>query len=473
MLKNKLFLIAFFGTILAVFWQELNLFFLHGNFPYSHGLITCADEVSYLKPARNFFETGIWSTKSKGIIGYFMRPPGFGLYYLTLLSVFGKNVWFAMKIAQVLFSFFSVILFYKSLKLLKVNNKAIYILSIVFAFLPCYSGFMYFTITESISPFFMLLTTYFWIKSYQKKDQSLYGFILSGSFLILIRPQLIVFIILFSIFLLLKLKWKNGLLLPLVFLPFLLWNIRTFTIAKKWMAIHPIYHETNNSLYRPNHEKMTNLFRIWDYRGDVFHTTMANLSADTNEVNLKKALNNVPLKYQSKVKGIFKEYQQLEFYRQSQFKDKAIKTYFKGEIAFGKRLDETVKRLKKENKLDFYLKTPFQSLKKLIVSSQMNLKIFQEDFRGYFWCEILRWICLLVLISSYFFSFIYFLKFKWNAFTMLSIGISASFFYLAYVQRMNEERYLTPILPLALLMVGAYFINTKSDDKDSESEKSL
>ena len=47
---------------------------------------------------------------------------------------------------------------------------------------------------------------------------------------------------------------------------------------------------------------------------------------------------------------------------------------------------------------------------------------------------------------------------------IISFGIIISLFYLAFVQRLNEERYLTPIIPLAFIITANY-IKIKSDDK--------
>lgn len=463
MLKFKVFLIAFTATLFAVFWQELNLKQLHNKYPYSNGLITSADEASYLRPPQNLLEKGKWEGSTSGVVSKIMRPPGFGIYFIILKFIFGSKVWLAMKIVQITFSFISILLFYEILKLLNVKTKIITILTIIFAFLPCYTGFMYFTITESISPFFMLLSCYFWIKLSNNKKNSLIYFILSSSFLILIRPQLLVFVLLFYLYLFFKLKWNIRIVLISIFIPFFLWNLRTYFIVGKWMGFHPIYHQTNNSLYRPNHEKMTNLFRIWEHRGDVFHSTISILSQDTSKLNLRLALKNVPSKYHLEVKPIFIEYQKLEHYRKNHFKDKPIFNYFKGEIEFGNALNQKISKLIAANKFEYYLKTPFQSLKKLILSSQLNLKIFQFDYRGKLWCEFLRWICLLTLVTSYVVCFIVIFKMKKNEFLILSIGIILSFFYLSFFQRMNEERYLTPILPLALLTLGSFFTEVKSE----------
>ncbi len=463
MLKRRKYLfIAIAGTLLAVFWQELNLVYLNGDYPESHGLINSADEASYLAPPEYLLEIGEWKDSSTGIASHFMRPPGMGLYYLFVKLLFWDYVWLGMKIFQVAFFFFGILLFAKILDLLEVDERRNVIFTSIYAFLPCYSGFTYFTITESISPFFMLLTTFYWLKNFRQEKHFPLGFVLSGGFLILIRPQLLVFVLLFIAFYAFKKRRKLALFGLLAFLPFLLWNLRAIGIAGKWMGVHPIYSETNNSLYRPQHEEMTNLFRIWEHQGDRFHIAVGMLATDSSTRQLEEVLHSIPGKYRESVKPLFKRYQQLEFYRRSHYtEDAKIRSWLPGEKTFLKDIRALRNQLVSENKADYYLLTPFHSLQKLIVSSHLNLRIHQGDFRGLWWNEALRWGCFLLLFLTYLASFFYplrlFKKREINEVLILSIGIIVSFFYLAYVQRMNEERYITPILPLCLVVMGRFF----------------
>jgi hypothetical protein len=452
--NRKVVLIAIFGTLLAVFWQELNLYFLNNQFPYHHGLITCADEASYLRPPQNLLDIGIWKDSSNGITSYFLRPPGFGLYYLFLKLIFGTNVWIGMKIAQILCYFFSIIIISKTLTLFYFKEKINFIVTSFFAFTPCFSGFMYFTITESISPFFMLLSTYLWLRLVKHENENPILFALCSAFLILIRPQLLVFTLLYILFLAFKRRKKQFLLSLIAFLPLIIWNIRTVSISKEWMGIHPIYSNTNNSLYRPSHKKMTNLFRIWEHDGEKFHTTVGILAFETSANYLKKALQNVPIKYHNKVTPIFKEFHELKKYQHTKLSQtKILKGEFKGEQEFYSKIDKSILELKSENKLDYYILTPFKSLKKLLISSHLNLNIFQAQFRGNVFMELLRYFCVFLIVSIFSTCCISIFLRKIDTVKIISFGVFISLFYLSFVQRLNEERYLTPIIPLAFLVL--------------------
>ncbi len=458
MLKKKVFFIALLGTFLAVFWQELNQYVLHYPNSKHANLISSADEASYIRPAENLLLKSSWKDSSTGITSYFLRPPGFGLYYLTLKLIFGTKVWLAMKVCQILFFFFSIILISRCAFLLKINDKQNLYFTFIYALLPCFSGFMYFTITESITPFFTLLSFYFFLKLLNNPEESAIKFSLSASFLILIRPQLLLFVLLFIIFIILKRRKKQAVFMLLAFLPFILWNIRTYAIAGEWMGIHPIYSNTNNSLYRPSHEKMTNLFRIWEHDGAKFHSTIFVLAYDTTTNYLDKALINVPEKFHRKVKPIFIKFHELKQYQKLNLsKYKRLKGDFKGEKEFHMQVDNTIKSIKDENKFDYYFLTPFKSLKKLMLSSHLNLFIFQISFRGNIFMEIGRYMSVLLLCTLYLSSLLSLFTKKIKPQQVLALGIILSLFYLSFVQRLNEERYLTPIIPLAFLVFISFY----------------
>ena len=86
----------------------------------------------------------------------------------------------------------------------------------------------------------------------------------------LARPQLIVFVIVFMVYLLLKRRFKLAALSLLIFVTFTVWQVRVMSISGS-MGMHPIYSYTNHSFYRPPHEALGNLFKVWEYKSDRFH----------------------------------------------------------------------------------------------------------------------------------------------------------------------------------------------------------
>lgn len=460
--QRKLLIVALIGTIIAVFLQEQNLQFLGNRYPARNGLLTSADEASYFAPAVNFLNHGTWKDNSIGQSAYFQRTPGYGLVYLICLIIAGKKAFWMLKILQILAFYVSIVLFGKILKKLITNSKSALFGTATYALIPAFSGFMYFTLTESFTPFLVLWSVFAGISLQQKKTSFSWNFLFANSIMLLFRPQLIVFPMVFWAFYFFQNQRKKAMFMLLSILPLLIWNTRTVAISGTWLGIHPIYSTTNNTLFRPSHEAMTNLFRIWEADGAKFHETIHALT-DSTDIDLISK--KIPAKYRKKVAPILEKYRELYQYQLTYFdQSKPISSRFQGEDKFMFDISALTKKLKSENKLDYYILTPIKSLKKLMISSHLNLGIYQFKYRGTWWMETIRWGCLAILISSFMATLMALFKKNRDLIFYLSLAIIINLFYLIFIQRMNEERYLTPFLPIALiiLLVGIYNFGRKA-----------
>jgi hypothetical protein len=464
-------LIACFCVLLAVFYQESNRCFLNGKLPAYKGMLTSADEASYFAPPRNFMDIGVWKDNFQGIIAYFHRPPGYGLIYLSC-HLFGEtSSYFVLKLVQIGMFFGSILLFGKILLLYHLNEKAILLCTLLYGIIPFASGFMYFTLTEAVSPFFLLWSVYEWRKlSLSSKDMT-WEFILSNAFVLLLRPQLILFPIINVLSLLYYKKLKAFFWGTLVFLPFVIWQIRSITIAQSWPGLHPIYSESNTGLFRPSHEKMTDLFRVWEHDGQRFHTVIRALQDDSTAQGIVMALEHIPAKYRVQVAPVLRDYQQLIHTPLNGIATSGTTNFqVLGEKRFYTFSDSVRASLISQYPEDFYLRTPLKSLKKMVISSHLNLAIFQQKFRGLGWMEGLRWICVLLIIGFMLSCCSLFLLRKVHpSFNLVLLAIFGTLFYLVFVQRLNEERYITPLLPL--LFIGFILFSTTLFQKKTTSEE--
>lgn len=460
--QRKLLIVALIGTIIAVFLQEQNLQFLGNRYPASNGLLTSADEASYFAPAVNFLNHGTWKDNSIGQSAYFQRTPGYGLVYLSCLIIAGKKAFWMLKILQILAFSGSIILFGKILDKLIANSKFALFGTVIYAFVPAFSGFMYFTLTESFTPFLLLWSVFAGISLQQKESSFSWNFLFANSIMLLFRPQLIVFLLAFWAFYFFQRQIKKAMFTLVAILPLLIWNIRTVTISGTWLGIHPIYSTTNNTLFRPSHEAMTNLFRIWEADGAKFHETIHALTVSTDIHLISR---QIPAKYRKKVTPILEKYRALHEYQLTHFdQKKPISETFQGEDKFLFEITALTKKLKSENKIHYYLLTPIKSLQKLMLSSHLNLGIYQFKYRGSWWMETIRWSCLAIVIFSFIAALMALFKKNRDLIFYLSLAIVVNIFYLIFIQRMNEERYLTPFLPIALiiLLVGIYNLRKKA-----------
>lgn len=457
-LKYRVIFVAFLGTILAILWQELNLSYLEKSHPYKteHGIIRTADDASYVQPPMNLKNRGVWKDNSIGNSSFYQRPPGYGAIYLVSSYIYPSNPYVVVKIIQIVGFFLSIVLVFSLLTQFGLNQKWVFAATAVYALLPNFSGFIYHSITEGITPTLLLWSVYEWTKLLQGNQgnpQTLsFRCFLSNVFLLLVRPQLIVFVIVFMSYLLLKRNIKLAALSLLIFVPFTLWQLRVMSISGS-MGMHPIYSYTNHSFYRPPHEALGGLFKVWEYKSDRFHETAGLLHVDTSETARERALLNIPEKYRRELEPILQEYQEVSLLELSGILCQNLNEELDEERAFVKHVDILTTKLAKGNLLDAFLKTPISSAKELFMNSHLHLTIFQVKFRGAIWMEVLRWSCLLVVLFGILALFILFV-FKRNVPVLLWLICLSSvitILYLVFVQRLNEERYLTPLLPLAFI----------------------
>jgi heme/copper-type cytochrome/quinol oxidase subunit 4 len=448
--QHKLLILAFVGTLLAIFWQEINSSALNISGPPRYGFVPTADDASYLSPPKNYLESGVWADNSQGVSRYFQRPPGYGAIFGIFHFVLGKYALIGLKIFQICIYFFTIYLLGKTLLILSKSEKWSLIGATIVAVLPIYSGFMYYTLTESLSPFLLLWTIYTFLSS-----KSLLVLTLPSALLLLVRPQLMIFPLALILFSILKKEKQKILAFSLSFLPLALWMLRSALISGEFQGLHPIYSDTNISLYRPSHAAMTDLFRIWESDGESFHQTIACISSAHDLEELKPCIDAIPEAFRRKTSPIIVEYFQLlhrsDYGNSEEFKKK--------EIAFIQGVKQTRKELIAASPWTHYLITPVKSAIYLLRKSQLNLNIFQDKFRGNVLMEFVRWISILLINLGMMSALIQLFKKKLNLITVLSAAIIAYFFYLIYFQRMNEERYLTPLLPILLIL----FILTLKD----------
>jgi 4-amino-4-deoxy-L-arabinose transferase-like glycosyltransferase len=448
--RTKLGILVLFALALTIALNEFNLTFLSPNYPYKQGLITTADEYSYFSPAEQFLKTGEWNVNSTGEKAY-IRTPGYGLLYFIALALGGSHAFLVLKCMQLLLFAGSIVLFYKVLRLFT-EEKLSLIATYIYALLPCFSGFVYYTLSESVLPFFVLGWVYALLIRTDRNQWLMLLF--STAALVMIRPQLIVFPLVFLGYWAIK-REKAAFALLLGLLPFTAWQMRTMTIIGEWPGMHPIYSTSNNSLYRPPHQEMTDLFRIWEYRGDVFHGNMGLLSGDTTRLAREKVLQTVPKGYQKDLKPVLREFQQFRW-RQQSYAGKTLHGYLPSEKQLIQNIRQVRDKLSAAHKVDHLILTPLKSFKQLIGTSMMNLYVYQAPYRQT-WAVIALKVMGLGLILLGLLSGIWVLiRSKDARLKLLALAVFASLFYLSFFQRMNEERYLYPYLPVLLLFVVVY-----------------
>jgi hypothetical protein len=127
------------------------------------------------------------------------------------------------------------------------------------------------------------------------------------------------------------------------------------------------------------------------------------------------------------------------------------------ERRFRKQLDALAENLRDDNLLQYHVITPARSAFEQLKKSQLNLEIFQSVWRGNAVVEGVRIFCILLLGLLFLGSFAAIFsrrpELRW-----LSAGILLYCFYLFYIQRMNEDRYIVPMLPVIFVCGSVWWV---------------
>lgn len=424
------------------------------------GLHSTADDPSYYQPAFNFLAGNQWKDNSIGESSFVARPPIMGFIYLIGKILAKKYVFTFIYILALLLHGCGIYLFHKRIAF--VLSPFYQKLTIgFFITLPCFWGFLSYGITEAFSSSFVIITCAIIISGSEKKR--LFYLIGICSFFILFRPVLILLFLPSLLYSLYKLSTHSAekisvnlkvISLLMVFLA-TAWQIRVYKHINTF-SLHPIYHESNVSEFRKPHQAIGELFKIWEYRPEYVHFWVGkcrtNLEITLLEVNQYCKESKAPIdpeKLHKLLQKLQVSYQKLEL--TCKFHQKIKETNFEKELVQLINLER--EKLSKNNFIQNHFQTPLLSAKYLLTKSQLNLGIFQDKWRGMFWVEALRYLCVLILISSVI-AVVFGLFNSNRSFRLIALGIVLFYIYLFYFQRMNEDRYLVPIQGVSLLFLS-------------------
>ncbi len=481
-IKSKsIWIICILSFLTAFSYNQTNLKHIPKEQVREHQTVITNDDISYLRPAKNYIENGNWKANSPGIQSYFIRTPGYGIFYMMCLKLSNaSSALIFLKIIQHLLFAISVYWFYSTTHSL-INNKTIaFISASIYGLTPIAIGFLSYTLTEGVTPALLLLYVFLLFKGYKKgsnhqKNTHYFLAALAFSSLLIIRPQLGFIGILLPIFLfksfykegILKLVMKLVLFGSIAFSFMLIWQYRNYNITNKFVGLHSIYYADNNSIYRPTFKELWNLTGGWAQEGHVTHSYMvpmwsAAIKGDTAEHYVQAAINTFPKEVvdhfgEARLSTVFKGYQKATFHQ---------KYYYDQELPMPNEIPkveleviEDFKQLTKEYKSNFWFQyhilSPLKVFKVMAFHSNLSLYMFQHTYRGNWSMELLRFLSFGLHSISFIALLIGLLLFKSNNWRMNTLWITTFIyvFYLCYFQRGIEERYTLPVLPILIIGV--------------------
>lgn len=483
-MKKTAIILGVISILAAFFWNELNVssFGKHSQkLSHGHTVIT-ADDASYLAPAENWIKHGNFRNNLIGNYAYYMRPPGYSLVYCIFRSVLKtKHALYSLKFFQVLLFGFSISALFLLLMETGTNKRLSIFLSSFYGIGGIGIGFLYYTLTEAITPSLIILSLYSLFKAKNAVDQNrkaiFYSlcFILFG-FIFITRPVLGVFALPIVVFIL----WDNLTtinrrvlyvfsLLFVGFGPMLIWQVRGYNISGEVIGLHPIYSlENKETPYRPVHQAFWEFAKSWGETGEKFHSytdefweTNYWTPSDTNTIN--SILSKIPKSVvneigEEKLRDAFQNYRLAIIEQKKHFIEylEMPKNNFKSENLAIASFNDFTKRYRENHFVFYHFIAPISVGSKMIFHSNLSLQIFQKTWRGNPIMEMWRLVNFL-FHSLVFIAFFLVLFLKKSSKEIVLIAITSLLYllYLAYFQRGIEERYTLPILPLAILSFGS------------------
>jgi hypothetical protein len=488
--------IAILSFFAALFYNELNLQNLKAEAPERleprYNWVKTADDISYLRPAENYYLHGVWKDNNPGRQSFFLRTPGYGFFRYALMEAFGmEGSYVYFKYVQLLLFSISVLLLFHIATLIGLPIWLALLVEAVYGLSPFASGFLYYSITEGITPALMIAYLFFLLLGYRRANRFYFlAAALMMAYIGITRPLLL----LFGASLPLAIYWsalpfsfskKILFILLMGFIalePIGMWALRSAYIAGQYVGIYPIYYTENNSQFRPTHQAIWEFEKSFGTTGLDFHECMvplwkATIKGDTSDIHIDSILIG-----------------QADFVKQTIDEQRLRNSYilYRQSIVYQRRLypkevamPDTIPVIEQQVITDFHTYTreinskywfychvivPLKLFKSLSFHSNLSLYMFQHTYRGKWWMEMLR-VIFLTLHFLCCISFIIFLLLPVHRLVKFTLGgiIGAYIFYLCYFFRGLEERYTLPILPLMLLSLAycIFILSQKVKNKRS------
>lgn len=425
--------------------------------------VATADDASYLSPAKNHIEIGIWKDNDVGSRAYILRSPGYGMVYAFLLNFFGERRALIALLGWQFFLWAMAVAFIPFIaQKLGISQIIGYILALVIALFPMFSGFLSYTLTEAVTPslviFFYASLFYPWKTNYLTV---LIPAMILG-FCILVRPPML--ILLLGLIPLAKTDLRRVLSIALLgVLPFMVWQGRVYRFSGK-VDLHPIYQNDTPGLYRPLHQVVWDFHKMTGQSGADFHRSVKILEdAAVNGTDKQVAAKCITEKMDPRVfsaleeKRLLKAYESyisvLEIQVPYQERNRTINAPIPGESDLIEEFKEFRTEYVRKNAFHAWFVSPLAVLKKAIFHSNLSHYIFQSPLRGNFLVEFLRYLSFAIHSWAFATVFLFpFYRVSNRRVLSMAIPVLTYLIYLAFVQRGIEERYTLPFLVPAVMV---------------------
>jgi len=435
----------------------LNLSVSNGGKVRSGVSIKTADDASYLAPIKHYLSGKGWQDGRQGTQRHFTRTPGYGLYCLPFYKLFNEKT--ALKlivITQCLWIALIAGLLYLMFLRWKIPDNFSMIAALVFGLIPSFSGYVFYTLTEGLTPVVIFALFFMYVFS-KKASLALITASAIAGYLILLRPAFASFtLLLLPLFLSNKMTPLKRITsaivaIMLLFGPITAWEIRNHNLGKQFKGIdnlHSIYSPSNNSVWRAPHQAMYGFVKQFNINGQAYHTWNHQLESSNLENHLaifdqqsittigRDTLSKYVLLYQQSITEI------PLYSSQNKYSNK--------ELLLVEKFTEFKNTYQHEHKFTSYVRTPSKVLKMIVWQSHLNLFQYWNTYSKTWWIKPFSLFTSLLHLSIYLLPLLYLATNKklilahWPL--MLAMGLYLG--YLVFIQRGLEQRYTYPLLPI-------------------------
>ncbi len=397
-----------------------------------------------------------------------LRPPGYGLWYLLpRLFLSQPSALAAVALLQCVLFALSVMLLWETLLVFELHAALRLSLCMALAMLPMFHGFLFYTITEGVTPALGLCTLCCALLA--SKRASLRWLVIGAvlwCILILTRPALawVGFAVLAAAWQ----QWRSlprlAILVALAAAPLGAWWAHNVAKAGELIGLHPVHRANEPGINRPMHAAFWELAKSWGASGDEFHQAMepafrAAMACDTSSAFADGFIALAPrgtltAEQTLSIGRTYHRWQRFNCRQLAPALDSSLGTIpytTREEQGISFALEEVTEDWRRDHLFHHHVLVPLRVLKKMTAHSNLNLFLFQHSLRGRWWMEALRWLCALVHVALLSAVLVAALLRTPTVVRWCAAGGCFYLFYLAYVQRGVEERYTLPVLFIGLV----------------------
>lgn len=406
------------------------------------------------------------------------RTPVYPLFYGFHYLLFGEvNSFFFIRFTQIIiFALATIALFFATFNFTK-NKKIAFVIAIIYGFNPTLVSYLYFTITEAISPSLVCFLFYFLSRCYiNNKKQDWFFTGLFFAMAALCRPAIFFFApALFFAFIYInrksfKIILLNGLFVLLgcimLFLPHI---VRNYIVTNGDLVILEKYYGGDPmDLGIPN-IKLRDWISCWknpaNYSSEVISNTIKVSilydSTSTQEKVVTQLITKLPKEATmvNNKEDIINAYGLLYNYYYA-----IIKEYSNVEIAFAEQKSIAKFQALKDEFIEkkpfqYYIKTPVQIFSSVVFQSNASTISMLDNYETSTIKKLVKMILYLLNVFLFFAivgNLLYVRKYTF-IYSVSLIYIAITVLYITYNFRYFEVRYLIPIFP-CMYILGAIFI---------------